>query len=106
MTWTLQIAQVSHSTSQLHIATMFHFFNEKSLWSEGLAFVAVPGPVPAGLVPVEVPLPTSGFAAAWGIDIVLVFVVDMYATKILKIEYVWSIDLFDGIWIHFFELRE
>jgi len=27
ITWTLQIAQVSHSTSQLHIATAFHFFN-------------------------------------------------------------------------------
>lgn len=25
ITWTLQIAQVSHSTSQLHIATRFHF---------------------------------------------------------------------------------
>lgn len=27
ITCTLQIAQVSHSTSQLHIATAFHFFN-------------------------------------------------------------------------------
>lgn len=26
ITWTLQMAQVSHSTSQLHIATAFHFF--------------------------------------------------------------------------------
>ena len=26
MTWTLQIAHVSHATSQLHIATAFHFF--------------------------------------------------------------------------------
>lgn len=28
MTWTRQMAQVSHSTSQLHIATAFHFFRE------------------------------------------------------------------------------
>ena len=27
MTWTRQIAHVSHSTSQLHIATAFHFFS-------------------------------------------------------------------------------
>ena len=27
MTWTLQMAHVSHSTSQDHIATAFHFFN-------------------------------------------------------------------------------
>lgn len=27
ITWTRQIAQVSHSTSQLHMATAFHFFS-------------------------------------------------------------------------------
>lgn len=52
MTWTLHIAQVSHSTSQLHIATMFHFFSVKSLWSD-FAFV----PVPVLLLPT----PTSVF---------------------------------------------
>ena len=30
ITWTRHMAQVSHSTSQLHIATAFHFFNVKS----------------------------------------------------------------------------
>ena len=30
ITWTRQIAHVSHSTSQLHIATAFHFFIENS----------------------------------------------------------------------------
>ena len=35
ITCTLQIAQVSHSTSQLHIATAFHFFRVNSLlWFE------------------------------------------------------------------------
>jgi hypothetical protein len=38
MTWTLQIAHVSHSTSQLHIATAFHFFKVNILsdfWDSG-----------------------------------------------------------------------
>ena len=38
MTWTLHIAHVSHSTSQLHIATAFHFFKVNILsdfWDSG-----------------------------------------------------------------------
>lgn len=31
ITWTLQMAHVSHSTSQLHIATAFHFLRENIL---------------------------------------------------------------------------
>lgn len=31
ITWTLQMAQVSHSTSQLHMATAFHFLRENIL---------------------------------------------------------------------------
>ncbi len=31
MTWTRQMAQVSHSTSQLHMAAAFHFFSENIL---------------------------------------------------------------------------
>lgn len=31
ITWTLQMAQVSHSTSQLHMATAFHFLSENIL---------------------------------------------------------------------------
>ena len=33
ITWTRQIAQVSHSTSQLHTATAFHFFSVNKLSS-------------------------------------------------------------------------
>ena len=32
MTWTRQIAHVSHSTSHDHIATAFHFFRENIFW--------------------------------------------------------------------------
>ena len=31
ITWTLQMAHVSHSTSQLHMATAFHFLRENIL---------------------------------------------------------------------------
>jgi len=40
ITWTLQMAHVSHSTSQLHMATAFHFFSVNILGPASLAWSA------------------------------------------------------------------
>lgn len=61
ITWTLQMAQVSHSTSQLHMATAFHFLRENILSPPDLEPAL---PECADRTQVSSPSSTSAMAAA------------------------------------------
>lgn len=64
MTCTRQMAQVSHSTSQLHMATAFHFFSENILSGAPALEPAEPGC--EWEAPVSSPSSTSAIAEGRG----------------------------------------